>query len=111
MRQWEIYKFPHPSADDPHFCVVISPDGIADNPGYKTINVLPCQTLYAGRELKPNEVALDEADGMDRLTVVKCHMVETFPKESATERRGPVTPVRVAQIRTKLAKLFGLPIH
>ena len=106
MRQWEIYDFPQPSADDPHPCVVISPDRIAGNDQLRAVNVVACQTLYAGRTLKYAEVGLDEADGVERLTVAKCQYILFFDKNQAGRRRGMVKPERVLALKRKLGEML-----
>ena len=83
MRQWEIYNFPHPNTHNPHPCIVISPDVVAGNLDFEGVNVIPCQTLRGSRKLKPVEVGLDEADGLDRLTVAKCLFMFYYRKDDA----------------------------
>ncbi len=108
MRQWEIYDFPHPSTDNPHPCVVISPDSLAGNPAFQGVNVLPCQTLRGARILSPVEIGLDEADGLDRPTVVKCHFTLYFAKGEAGRRRGVVQYERRLAIKRALRTVYGL---
>lgn len=72
MKQWEIWKFPYPSAARPHWFVIVSPPGLCANEQNSTVNGLLCTTLRpAGRQLKSHEVRLDEADRLDWDTVVK----------------------------------------
>ena len=109
MRQWEIYNFPYPSTDQPHPCVIISPDGMIQNPDLAMVNALFCQTLRpANRDLKPIEVRLNGADGLDRPTVVKCHFIHAFPKDEAGERRGLVGYERQQAIRRVLRTVYGI---
>ena len=88
--------------------MVISPDGLAGNPALEGVNVVPCQTLRGGRTLKMVEVGLDEADGMDRLTVVKCQFMFYYRKADAGSRRGVVTFERRLAIKRALRLVYGL---
>ena len=110
MRQWEIYNFPVPDEVQPHPCIVVSPDQIAGNPGLEYVNVVMCQTLRGARELRADEVMLDEADGLDRLTVAKCQYFWRVRKDSAESRlpRGTVQPERRRQVQAMLVAYFGL---
>jgi hypothetical protein len=66
MKQWDIYQFPHPSADDPHPAVIISNDGICQNDRIEFVNALVCQTVRPPtRPQKVNEAYLNSADGLD----------------------------------------------
>jgi mRNA-degrading endonuclease toxin of MazEF toxin-antitoxin module len=107
MKQWDIFLFPHPSPDDPHPGVVISNDQICANPILKTVNVLVCQTVRpVTRAPKQNEVYLNSADGLDWKTLVKCDFIYVFEKDIAIDKRGSVSPRRIAEIRRKLQAFF-----
>ena len=109
MTQWEIWKFPYPSADRTHWFVVISPPTWCENEQTPVVNGLLCTTLRPpGRELKAHEVRLDAADGMDWDTVVKCSHVHELPKVRATECRGPVASARQKKIAATLRTCLGL---
>ena len=109
MKQWEVWKFPYPSADRPHWFVVISPSAWCDNANSQVINGLLCTTLRPpGRALKSHEVRLDSADGMAWDTVVKCSHVHELPKDIPGERCGPVTPPRQREIARTLRTSLGL---
>ena len=106
MKQWELWKFPYPSAEKPHWFVILSPTAWCENPNVTTVNGLVCTTLRPlGRDIKPHEVRLDAADGMDWDTVVKCSYLHELPKAKATEQRGPVTRPRSAEIVRRLNQL------
>lgn len=109
MKQWEIWKLPYPSADRPHWFVILSGSAWCENANNPIINGLLCTTLRpVGRPLKPHEVRLDAADGMEWDTVVKCSHVHELPKIRATERCGPVTTARQRQIAQTLRACLGL---
>ena len=107
MKQWDIFLFPYPTAEDPHPVVVASNDGICSNPAVKFINALPCQSVRpATRPKKSNEVYLNTADGLDARTLVKCDFLLVFDKTQAIEKRGEVCPQRITEIRKRLQEHF-----
>jgi len=109
MKQWEIWKFPYPSAERSHWFVILSPSAWCEQVNNPVVNGLLCATLRPlGRELKSHEVRLDLADGMDWDTVVKCSHVHELPKSSAAECRGPVTAPRQRKIAQTLRASLGL---
>ena len=109
MKPWEIWKFPYPSPDRPHWFVIISPTSWIDNPNNAVVNGVLCTTLRPiGRAAKSHEVRLDVADGMDWDTVVKCSHIHELPKIRASERRGPVTAARQREIARTLRACFGM---
>lgn len=109
MKQWEIWKFPYPSADRPHWFVIVSPPAVCANEHNPTVNGLLCTTLRpAGRSLKSHEVRLDVADRLDWATVVKCSYLHELPKSQAREGLGPVTTIRQREIARTLRACLGL---
>ena len=109
MKQWEIWKFPYPSEDQPHWFVILSATAWCESPNSPVVNGLLCTTLRPpGRELKAHEVRLDAADGMIWDTVVKCVHVHELPKSRAKEQRGPVTPARQRAIARTLRFCLAL---
>ena len=72
-----------------------------------------CTTLRRGdraraEQLKKNEVLLDEADGLDWLTICKCDALHFVKKEALYNRRGFVTPARRIAIGRKVVETFEL---
>ena len=107
MKQWDIFLFPYPAPDDPHLGVVISNNGICANPNVHSVNVLPCQTVRPpNRAKKDNEVYLDRIDRLDWKTSIKCDFVLVFRKSQAVEKRGGISPQRIAEVRKKLQEHF-----
>ena len=108
MRQWEIYDFPYPSPAQAHPFVILSIDEIADNPAYEMVNALMCVTVRGDYQPKRNDVRLDESDGLDWRTVVRCHFMHTLDKASFRARRGSVTLERRRNIARKINDCFKL---
>ena len=107
MRQWDIHLFPHPCADDPHPGVIVSHDSICANDSISLINVLLCRTVRPpSRKPKSNEVYLNEADGLNWKTLVKCDFIFVFHKSDAGEFRGQVCAQHISEIRNKVRLFF-----
>lgn len=96
MKAWDIFSY-HPAGwPEPHPCVIVSnPDRVANKP---EVNVLMCSSQSAKREAKPNEVILDQADGLDWPTICKCDLLLDVEKSALKQKRGHVTDSRRRQI-------------
>ncbi len=70
--------------------------------------MLACQTLYCGDRPEPTDVLLDEADGRDHATVVKCQFVLFFRQSDAGQLTGKVTQARRRAIRQNVLAVLGL---
>ena len=110
ISQWGIYNFPYPSDAQPHPCVIISSQGLIDNPAYEFINVLLCVSLRADMPVKLFHVRLNGADGLDNATVVKCNEIYRSEKAAIGVRQGTVSYQRRRAIGRKLIDVLGLPI-
>lgn len=108
-RQWDLVLLPYPRPESPHFLVVLSPDWVATNPDFPTLNGLICHTIRPpDRPPRSHEVFLDEADGLDHKTVCRCHIIVEFSREKIMAARGRVTLPRQTAIRRKVREIFGL---
>jgi mRNA-degrading endonuclease toxin of MazEF toxin-antitoxin module len=108
MKQWDIFEYPYPAEDQPHFFIIISPDYYCGNDALQFVNGLLCQTVRPiNRLAKATEVYLDRVDGFDWKTLVHCEFVHTLNKNRFVgARKGRVSPARVEQIRQKLRAIF-----
>src|SRR5882724_5781926 len=78
MTAWDIYSFQPANWPQSHPAVVVShPDRVADKP---EVTILMCSSKAATRPTKPNEVILDESDGLEWPTLCKCDLLYTVPK-------------------------------
>ena len=66
-----------------------------------------CSSKAATRPAKPNEVILDESDGLEWPTLCKCDLLYTVPKVELKNRRGSVTPTRRKQIIATINRSNG----
>lgn len=109
LRQWDTVLVPYPSADNPHYLVLFSPDSLAGQEGYETLNGLVCSTIRPpSRPLRSHEVFLDTADGFENRTVCRCHLVIQFARKDILKRHARISPVRQAALKRKLREIFGL---
>jgi mRNA-degrading endonuclease toxin of MazEF toxin-antitoxin module len=105
MRQWDIFWFPFPEGDHP--AVILSPDEQCRNPDVQDVNILFASSARAVTRLpKPTEVMLDQSDGLDWKTVVRCHKIQLVAKASLTQQRGRVSAERQREICRKIAEVF-----
>jgi mRNA-degrading endonuclease toxin of MazEF toxin-antitoxin module len=110
MRQWEIYLFPYRD-EQPHPVVILSSDERCANETITHVNGLLCTSVRLNRELKRHEAVLDEADGLDWKTAVRCDFIYALPKNEFLEKRGEVSRLRRASISRKLIDCLRLPLE
>lgn len=108
MKQWDIYLFPF-RLEQPHPVVVLSNDERCLNPDYREVNGLLCTTVRLNRGPKDNEFILDEADGLDWKTAVRCDVIHLLPKAAFGERRGRVVARRRLGITQRMILALRLP--
>ena len=109
MKQWEIFDFPYPSPAQPHPFVILSINAITENPDYANVNALLCVSVRGDYKLKGNDVWLDQSDGLDGPTVVRCHVMFLLEKSAFIgARRGSVSLARRREIAKKMNLCFGL---
>lgn len=105
MNAWNIYSWQAPGWPEPHPAVIVShADRVANKP---EVTVLLCSSQRALRPAKPNEVILDENDGLDWPTLCKCDLLYTIQKAHLVNRRGAVGPERRRQIIATINRANG----
>jgi len=105
MRAWDIYSFQPPNWPEPHPAVIVShPDRVAHKP---EVTILMCSSKQATRSPKPNEVILDDTDGLDWPTLCKCDLLYTVSKDQLRDRRGNVSTERRKQIIATIVRSNG----
>ena len=108
MRQWDILLFPF-REELPHPAVIISNDERCENADLEVVNALICTSAQLNRPPKKNEIILDESDGLDWKTAVRCDVIYLLPKAEFADHRGQVNPLRRALIARKIAECLRLP--
>lgn len=107
MKQWDIFLYPFPE-EKAHPVVILSADEWCENQSFHRVNGLLCTSAQLNRGPKKNEVILDEADGLDWKTGVRCDFVYALPKSEFRDHRGSVSTARRREISRKLAECFRL---
>jgi mRNA-degrading endonuclease toxin of MazEF toxin-antitoxin module len=110
MRQWDIYMFPF-TKERRHPAVIISNDETCDNPDIEEVNALLCTSAKVNRGPKSTEETLDESDGLDWKSLVRCDRIHLLPKVRFDDRKGSVTAERRYLIARKIVEVLRLPIH
>jgi hypothetical protein len=105
MKPWDIYTWEFPGAETHPAVVLGTQTRLANKP---KINVLFCSSKRAARTAEVTEVILDEADGLDWVTICKCDLVFAVPKEQLIRRRGSVTIERRRQVAERVIRSLGL---
>jgi len=110
MRQWDIFMFPF-SQERRHPAVIISNDETCQNSDLEEVNALLCTSVRVNRGPKSTEEVLDEADGLDWKTMVRCDKIHLLPKARFDDQKGRVTEDRQTLIARKLVEVLRLPLH
>jgi PemK-like, MazF-like toxin of type II toxin-antitoxin system len=109
MRQWDILMFPF-SKERRHPAVIISTDELCQNPDIEEVNALLCTSAKVNRSPKLTEATLDESDGLDWKTMVRCDRIYLLAKSQFQEAKGSVTWQRRSMLARKLVEALRLPI-
>ena len=109
MRQWDVFMLPS-SKEKRHPAVILSNDETCQNGDLEEVNALLCTSAKVNRLPKPTEELLDEADGLDWKTMVRCDKIYLLPKAQFADRKGSVTEERRHLIARKIVEVLRLPI-
>lgn len=94
-----------------HPAVIISNEETCQNEDLEDVNALLCTAAKVNRGPKPTEEVLDEADGLDWKTMVRCDRIHLLPKANFQETKGRVSKERKHLIARKIVEVLRLPIH
>jgi mRNA-degrading endonuclease toxin of MazEF toxin-antitoxin module len=93
-----------------HPAVIISNDETCLNADIEEVNALLCSSAKVNRGPKVTEEVLDEADGLDWKSMVRCDRIYLLPKALFAEPKGAVTPGRRHLIARKMVEVLRLPL-
>jgi mRNA-degrading endonuclease toxin of MazEF toxin-antitoxin module len=110
MNQWDVFMFPF-SKERRHPAVILANDETCHNGDLEEVNALLGTSAKVNRPPKPTEEVLDEADGLDWKTMVRCDRIYLLPKAQFDDRKGSVTEERRHLIARKIVEVLRLPIH
>ena len=104
MRAWDVYTYDFPDAGEHPAVIVSHPRRVANKP---VVEILLGSTQRAGRMAQPGEVILDEADGLDWPTLVRCDLIHAVPKDTLRARRGTVSVERRRHLVREIIRAHG----
>src|SRR5262245_60905964 len=106
MAPWEIWTFDFP-IEGAHPCVIFSHSVRVGHPDFDRVNVLLCRTLRGAmqRDLRPTEIILDQADGLQWQTLCRLDALHFVPKSALRDRRGTVSVERRRVISQRLLRM------
>jgi hypothetical protein len=110
IEQWDIVRFRIQAADrDLHPGVVISaPEWCADERKLR-LNVLACSKRLPAEGVRPHQVFLNGADGLEFPSVCGCEFFHVIARDSVHAVIGRVSPTRRRAIGRKLNEVLRLP--
>jgi len=109
MKPWDIYLVGF-EREGAHPAVVISSEERCLNPDIDTVNALLCTSAKLNRGPRETEIILDESDGLDWKTAVRCDVIYLLEKADFRETRGAVTLLRRKAITRKIVECLRLPL-
>src|SRR5258708_2792409 len=101
FKQWDIWMFPF-SRERRHPAIIISNDETCQNGDVEELNALLCTSAKVNRGPKPTEEVLDDVDGLDWKTMVRCDRIYLLPKTQFEDRKGSVSGGRRHLIARKI---------
>src|SRR4051812_38525069 len=102
--QFQVWSYNFEESGGEHPCVLIShPDICARS---KVVNILFCTSQRQSRLIRPTEVMLDHADGMDWETFCECKVMWSVHSAKLFGHRGEVTAARRNAIRERIRDIF-----
>jgi hypothetical protein len=110
MHQWDIVRVRLNAKDrDPHPAVVISCEEDCQDPHFQRVNVLYCSKQPLAAELRPWQILLNGADGLDFRTAVDCGVFYLVDKSACSPALGTVGVERRRAIGRKMIEILRLP--
>jgi len=108
LRQWDVVRVRiRPTDQDLHPAVVLSRTAVCADARKQTVNVLFGTTKRPAGEISPTDVALNSADGLERLTLINCDHIYTVRKDTVDSRLGSVSYERRRALCRTLARAFA----
>jgi hypothetical protein len=109
VKPWDIRLFEF-ETEGAHPAIIISGIERCENPDNAVVNALLCTRARLNRAPKRNEIILDESDGLDWKTAVRCDIMYMLRKDRFGAVRGCVSRVRQRAITRKIIECLRWPI-
>ena len=108
-RQWDIVRFRiRPQDRDLHPGIVLSGEEWCASSHTTNLNVLACSKRVPGDPVKPHQVVLNGADGLEFQTTADSRFLYVITKEGVSEVIGRVSPERRRAIGRKIIEVLRL---
>jgi len=108
-RRWDIVFLRKDENDrDGHPAVILSADDVMADEKQQRFNVVTGSKKQPAEHARNHHVILDEADGVEFLTLVDCSLVYVARKSSVLRSSGSVTIHRRQQIQRTIRGYLGL---
>jgi hypothetical protein len=105
MKSWDILSYQPPGWPEAHPAVIVShPLRTQNKP---QVNVLLCSSNPPNRPARPDEVILDQSDGLDWPTLCRCDLLFLVNKSDLKSPRGAVTHERRRPIISTINRANG----
>lgn len=109
LRRWDIVFLRADEKDESgHPAVVLSHEDILEHPQRDRFNVLLGSKKGPAYPAQPRHVTLDQADGLEFVTLVDCSLLLVGRKSGVLRRAGMVSHERRREIQRKLRAFLGL---
>jgi len=109
VRQWDIVRFRiRPQDRDLHPGIVLSGEEWCASAHTTNLNVLPCSKRVPGDTVKPHQVVLNGADGLESLSTADCRFFHIIKKEGVSDVIGRVSSERRRAIGRKINEVLRL---
>ncbi len=109
VRQWDIVRFRiRPQDRNLHPGIVISGEEWCASGHTTNLNVLACSKRVPGDTVKPHQVMLNGADGLDIQSTCDCRIFYIIPKDGVQTVIGRVSQERRRAIGRKLNEVLRL---
>lgn len=109
LNRWDIVFVPADEKDHVgHPAVVLSPPDLLVDPRQARINVLVGTKKQPAESVKPHQVVLNGADGLEFATLINCALVFQVKKASILRHAGAVSFARRGAVATRVRAALGL---
>lgn len=111
VRQWDIVRFRiRPQDSELHPGIVLSGEEWCASTHTTNLNIIACSKRIPAVEVKPHQVVLNGADGLEFQSAADCRFFHIVTKEGVSEVIGRVSPERRRAIGRKLVEVLRLPL-
>ena len=109
LNRWDVVFVPADEKDSVgHPAVVLSPPDILADSRQTRINVLVGTKKQPAETAKPHQVLLDDADGLEFMTLLNCALIYQVRKANILRVTGTVTHNRRGPVATRVRAALGL---